>query len=71
MTLQGEDGVWMPIAAPPSQASRALCCGRDADVAEAEPPGGLGGALQIARKAQSSIIPVRGTIDAVGKGGPR
>ena len=47
-----------------------MCCGRDADLAEAEPSGGLGGALQIARKAQSSIMPARGTIDAIGRGGP-
>jgi hypothetical protein len=47
-----------------------MCCGRDADVAEAAPPGGLGDALQIARKAQSSIMPGRGTIDANWQGAP-
>ena len=44
-----------------------MCCDRDADVAEGEPPGGLGAALQIAHKAQSSIMPGWGTIDAIGR----
>jgi hypothetical protein len=72
--VEGEDGA---AALPGARARRAMgiycgiccgmCCGGDADVAEAEPPGRLGNALQIARKAQSSIMPGRGTIDAIGR----
>ena len=49
------------LPSPPAiQASPEVCCGRDADVAEAEPSEGLGGALPIACKAQSSIMPPEG-----------